>query len=265
MIVGNRKVKVSGGLEGIILSFPRITTIEECCTLSRLILPVVLILAAGLLLGMAAGGGLDYLPALGAAGDISDASGIGEGTVHNAAATTLDAPETARGYETPPAAEDKPTPEVEPTYASQGAGPAGVEGSTVAVSGREAPESWWIDVNITEQMVRVYDGDQLVKEMLASTGIADKPTPLGSFKIQNRGEWFFNPKYGQGAKYWVSFKDWGVYLFHSLAMDENQEIIPEEAAKLGQPASHGCIRLEVENACWIYENIPEGTPVEIHL
>lgn len=224
--------------------------------MSRLILPVVLILAAGLLLGMAAGGGLDYIPALGAAGDI---------TVPNAAVTALDAPETARGYETPPAAGDEPAPEVEPTYASQDAGPAGGEESTTAVSGREVPEGRWIDVNITEQMVRVYDRDQLVKEMLASTGIADKPTPLGSFKIQNRGEWFFNPKYGQGAKYWVSFKDWGVYLFHSLAMDENQEIIPEEAAKLGQPASHGCIRLEVENARWIYENIPEGTPVEVHM
>lgn len=231
--------------------------------MSRLILPIILVLAVGLLLGMAAGGGLNYAPAVGAAGDIPGA-GIGEGTLPNAAATTLDAPETTSSYEASPTGEDESL-EVEPTYAGQDAGPAEVEESTAAVSGRKMPEGWWIDVNVTEQMVRVYDGEQLVKEMMASTGTADKPTPLGSFKIQNRGEWFFNPKYGQGAKYWVSFKDRGVYLFHSLAMDENQEIIPEEAAKLGQPASHGCIRLEVENARWIYENIPEGTPVEIHL
>ncbi|HAH78565.1 MAG TPA: L,D-transpeptidase, partial [Ruminococcaceae bacterium] len=35
------------------------------------------------------------------------------------------------------------------------------------------------------------------------------------------------------------------------------------ADKLGEPASHGCIRLPVEDAKWIYDNIPEGTKVVI--
>jgi lipoprotein-anchoring transpeptidase ErfK/SrfK len=47
-------------------------------------------------------------------------------------------------------------------------------------------------------------------------------------------------------------------------MDENKEIIEEEAEKLGQPASHGCIRLKVEDAKWVYDNIPEKTEVFIH-
>ncbi|MCG0277681.1 MAG: L,D-transpeptidase [Thermanaeromonas sp.] len=49
-----------------------------------------------------------------------------------------------------------------------------------------------------------------------------------------------------------------------MPMDRNQRIIPEEAAKLGTPASHGCVRLEVDNAKWIYDYIPPGTPVYIH-
>lgn len=64
--------------------------------------------------------------------------------------------------------------------------------------------------------------------------------------------------------WWVSFKNWGVYLFHSVPMDRQKNIIQKEAEKLGSPASHGCVHLQVEQAKWIYENIPEGTPVHIY-
>ncbi len=120
-----------------------------------------------------------------------------------------------------------------------------------------------IDVSVAEQKVRIYENDAIVKEWTVSTG-KDGSTPLGRFTIQNRGEWFFSEKYQQGAMWWVSFKDWGVYLFHSVPMDRNRNVLEEEAAKLGTPASHGCIRLEVDNAKWIYDNIPAGTPVYIH-
>lgn len=120
-----------------------------------------------------------------------------------------------------------------------------------------------IDVGVGEQKVRIYENDLLVKEWTVSTGKSGS-TPLGHFSIQNRGEWFYSEKYQQGAKWWVSFKDWGVYLFHSVPMDRNQNVLEEEAAQLGVAASHGCIRLETDNARWIYDNIPSGTPVFIH-
>ncbi|MGE5544296.1 MAG: L,D-transpeptidase [Bacillota bacterium] len=120
-----------------------------------------------------------------------------------------------------------------------------------------------IDVCVGEQKVRIYDNDTVVKEWTVSTG-KNGSTPLGHFSIQNRGEWFFSEKYQQGAMWWVSFKDWGVYLFHSVPMDRDKNVLAEEAAKLGIPASHGCIRLETDNARWIYDNIPAGTPVFIH-
>lgn len=119
-----------------------------------------------------------------------------------------------------------------------------------------------IEVSIKEQKVRIFDNDNLVKDWIASTG-ENNSTPRGHFTIQNRGEWFFSEKYQDGAVWWVSFKDWGIYLFHSVPMDRQRNIIEEEADKLGTPASHGCVRLEVEHAKWIYDNIPEGTPVDI--
>lgn len=124
--------------------------------------------------------------------------------------------------------------------------------------------TYLIEVDISSQLVKISKDGEPFKEMICSTGIEGKETPLGEFQIQNRGTWFFNNTYKQGAKYWVSFRDWGIYLFHSVAMDENQEIIPEEEAKLGTPASHGCVRLPVADAKWIYDNIPAETKVIIH-
>ncbi len=120
-----------------------------------------------------------------------------------------------------------------------------------------------IEVSTGEQQLSVYYNGNLHKTFTVSTGV-NTSTPLGHFIIQNRGAWFFSEKYQQGAMWWVSFKDWGVYLFHSVPMDRQKNIIQEEAEKLGSPASHGCVRLQVEQAKWIYENIPEGTPVHIY-
>jgi lipoprotein-anchoring transpeptidase ErfK/SrfK len=124
-------------------------------------------------------------------------------------------------------------------------------------------EDVWIEVDVTEQLVRIMDGDKVIKETIASTGKEGHETPLGTFEIQNRGTWFYSEKYQQGAKYWVSFKDWGLYLFHSVVMDKDGQVIQEEAEKLGRPASHGCVRLSIEDAKWIYDNIPEKTKVVI--
>ena len=90
---------------------------------------------------------------------------------------------------------------------------------------------------------------------------ADK-VRYGNESGQKRGTSFFSKRFGQGAKWWVGFIG-GTWLFHSLATDEAGNVIPEEAAKLGQPASHGCIRLSMENAKWFYDTVPDGAKVHI--
>lgn len=127
-----------------------------------------------------------------------------------------------------------------------------------------SPPSYRVEVSLSEQRVRVYRDGELLREMIASTGAPDTPTPTGRFRIENRGEWFYSPKYQQGAKWWVSFYGRGKYLFHSVPMDARQQIIAAEADKLGQPASHGCVRLSLEDAFWFYQTVPEGTPVDIY-
>ena len=127
----------------------------------------------------------------------------------------------------------------------------------------DAQEGYYIRVLLDRQVVLVYLDGQEIRAMVCSAGTVAKPTPTGRFFIQNRGEVFFSEKYQQGGKWWVSFRDWGIYLFHSVPTNRNGEIIPEEAAKLGRPASHGCVRLSMADARWLYDTIPEGVPVDI--
>ena len=119
-----------------------------------------------------------------------------------------------------------------------------------------------LEVSLQDQRVYVRDGSQLLYTMYASTGMDDS-TPRGSFRIQNeRGDHFYNPGEGMGARYYTSFLNHGVFLFHSVPTDSKGSYIKEEADMLGiRPGSHGCIRLTVPDARWIMQSVPTGTPV----
>lgn len=130
------------------------------------------------------------------------------------------------------------------------------------VSLEQADKPLSISVSIATQRVTVYDAQgRIVKQFVCSTGEKGDETPTGTFRIAERGKSFYSQRVGEGGYYWTQFK--GDYLFHSLPFDENYQIKPDEAAKLGTPASHGCVRLPIEDAKWIYDHIPRGTVVTI--
>ncbi|NMM94992.1 peptidase [Bifidobacterium sp. DSM 109957] len=134
-------------------------------------------------------------------------------------------------------------------YSSQGPYPnlAGVSNLNVAVS-------------IASQRVYIRDGERVLYTMITSTGINDW-TPRGTYRINGRGPSFYNRNEAMGARNWVRFI--GNFLFHSVPIDSSGNYIVSEAWKLGQPASHGCIRLTVADSQWFYNAIPDGTLVSI--
>jgi len=119
-----------------------------------------------------------------------------------------------------------------------------------------------IDINLSTQRVTVYYKDNAIKSMVCSGGAPQSPTPLGNFTTYQKIYYAWVPRFNQGAYYWTRF--YGPYLIHSVPFDKNGNIISEEYAKLGSPASHGCVRLEVEDAKWLYEVLPLGINVSIH-
>ncbi len=104
------------------------------------------------------------------------------------------------------------------------------------------------------------EGDTVpVRAMVCSTGPAT-PRAGSVYKILGRWRWLglFGPCYGQYATQII-----GNILFHSVPYftQDQSDLEYEEYNKLGTSASMGCIRLCVEDALWIYENIPRGTYV----
>lgn len=121
----------------------------------------------------------------------------------------------------------------------------------------------FIFTDIQKQKTYVFKGSNknwtLEKEFLCSTGVDNKETLVGYFEVIVKAPWFFSPKYGQGGKNYVQFK--GNYLYHSLPLAVDQSTVLDYT--LGEPASHGCIRLELEDSKWLYDNIEAGTTVMI--
>ncbi|GEM_PF-1598115 len=127
---------------------------------------------------------------------------------------------------------------------------------------KNAAKPLMVKVNIDDQMVVVYDAEgKVVQNFICSTGKEGDDTPVGTYTVKERGESFFSKQYQEGAYYWTQFQ--GDFLFHSVPFDKDRNFEPEEAAKLGSKASHGCVRLALENAKWIYDNIPRGTKIVI--
>ena len=121
-----------------------------------------------------------------------------------------------------------------------------------------------VNVSVKKQTLSILSGDKTIFRTPVSTGKEGSETPVGDFVIEpERGDFFYNAGSGEGAYYWVSFKDHGIYLFHSVPTDEEGNVIDWEADLLGKPASHGCVRMSMDSAKWFYQNIPEGTPVHI--
>lgn len=123
------------------------------------------------------------------------------------------------------------------------------------------PGNFRIDVNLTAQLVSVYYNDNLIKSLRCSSGTAETPTITGTFTTNQKIYYAWVPRFNQGAYYWVRF--YGAYLFHSVPFDKNGNMIAEEAGKIGTPASHGCVRMALEDAKWFYETLPLGIKVTI--
>ncbi len=141
----------------------------------------------------------------------------------------------------------------------------------IANSGQTAPQivvdytdtaNFLIDVNLTAQQVTVLYKDVAIKNMACSGGKPETPTPQGTYTTNQKIYYAWIPKFAMGAYYWTRF--YGPYLFHSVPYDSAGNMLTEELNKIGSPVSHGCIRLVLEDAKWLYETLPLGIKISIH-
>lgn len=100
-----------------------------------------------------------------------------------------------------------------------------------------------------------------VKAMVCSTGYATK---LGTYSLGEKLRWHVldGPCYGQYCT-----RIYGGVLFHSVwytGQNDPSTLSISSYNKLGTTASHGCVRLTVADAKWIYDNVPSYTKVVIY-
>jgi lipoprotein-anchoring transpeptidase ErfK/SrfK len=117
--------------------------------------------------------------------------------------------------------------------------------------------------------LRLYRGTALVRTFRVATGQAIYPTPAGIWRIADmqRNPWWFPPtqdEWARGLKpvppgpsnplgtRWMGLNAPGVGIHGTTA-----------PASIGYSASHGCIRMQIPEAEWLFEHVQIGTPVVI--
>lgn len=132
-----------------------------------------------------------------------------------------------------------------------------------------ATHPFLIRVNKTLNRTMIYglnkSGDYAIpyKLLLCSTGLYDGNTPVGTYSVSDKYEWRLMID-GSYAQYAIRIYDH--IMLHSVPyyrMD-NSTLEVDEFNKLGERASLGCVRLNVADIKWIYENCPVGTVVEVY-
>ena len=121
-----------------------------------------------------------------------------------------------------------------------------------------------IAVDCTKNRVCIYkkkDGNWALKSYWkCTTGARATPTIKGSFRVKGKVSHFGEPL---GYSVWYATRIQYEYYFHSILYRpySKSSVI---SGTLGKNLSHGCIRLNINNARWIYNNCRNGTKIIIY-
>jgi len=121
-----------------------------------------------------------------------------------------------------------------------------------------------IVMSISKQRLMVYEDGKQIKKFLMSTGIDRSPTQPGVFQVQTHKRnayasvWdLYMPNFLGIYESWPGFMN-GIHGLPTLSSGTRLW-----ANILGQPASYGCIILDLDNAKWLYNWAEDGVVVEI--
>ena len=138
---------------------------------------------------------------------------------------------------------------------------------------KSSDTKYLILVDKSNYQVAIYKGSKKnwkrIKFFKCAIGASDTETIEGTFSMGPSGGRAFKLKYFDaegGVRCWYASRIKGGYMFHSILYWPTSS--PTDSAianaRLGAKISHGCIRLALKNAKWIYDKIPEGTKVIIY-
>lgn len=133
------------------------------------------------------------------------------------------------------------------------------------VKNQNSDTKYLIAVSKDTHMVCVYKGKAghwtANKLYRCSTGARGTATPSGTFKTPGTHMKRFGAVSGYSA--WYATRIVGDVCFHSVLYQIGSKTAFVDG-RLGLNISHGCIRMNINSAKWIYDNIPAKTKVVIY-
>lgn len=136
--------------------------------------------------------------------------------------------------------------------------------SDTQVLGQASPNEKWIEVDLSDQLLRAWDGSVLFMETRISTGLPGAPTPTGEFRVWVKLR-ASKMEGGQGRNYYYlpnvpfvmyfeneNIPGWRGYGIHGAYWHND----------FGTPRSNGCVNLPVPMAeklyYWATPALPDG-------
>lgn len=120
----------------------------------------------------------------------------------------------------------------------------------------------WIEIDLGMQVVRLREGDRVLSEHLAASGVAVSPettTWPGVYQVQQMIEGPIENVPGVFVADILIF-DWSHEIgIHSMPLDKDGNVLD---GTLGQPVSAGCVR--VADSAEVYDFAQLGTKVWVH-
>lgn len=113
----------------------------------------------------------------------------------------------------------------------------------------------WIDVDLSDQMVYAYDGDEVVASFVVSTGTWQHPTVTGQYAIYVK----YTYADMSGPGYYLPDVPYVMYFYRGYGLHGTYW-----HNNFGTPMSHGCVNLRTEDAGWIFNFTDIGTIVNVH-
>ncbi len=121
---------------------------------------------------------------------------------------------------------------------------------------------------LSEQRAYFYTASRrLIATLPVSTG-ADDQTPVGTFKVFSKSaQTFYEPNPSERMKFMTRFtkgREGGNIGFHGIPYKVTKNGDVPFYTPLGiAPVSHGCIRMRVADARWVFENMKLGSVVAV--
>lgn len=137
-----------------------------------------------------------------------------------------------------------------------------------------APLPYFFEVDVANQIVKVWKYSEetdkytdLDQTFICTTGTKKNPSPIGTFTLSGRRARYctFPTWGGNDARWWTQITP--EIAFHSVIYVDAakpETLVVSSLKNLGKRGSHGCIRLTLDDAKWVYDHAREGMKVWIH-